>query len=137
MENITRILCHRWIIVITIMSLTMLELIGIASVRAQTGSGTICVLQVAADGDVLSVLVDQTQNFNVAVLVPSGKKVNVPITCESLATLGLGVSNQKNNNVNFAAQVLTHDGEVICTKGPYQLNVNGGRGVIFSDCPGV
>ena len=137
MQNAMGIMGGRLIIAIMAVSLSLLGLVSIPLAEAQTGAGTVCVLQITADGSVLSVLVDQPQNFNIAVLVPEDKdkKVNIPITCESLETLGLGVTNQKNTNVNFSVQVLTNQGALICSKGPFLLAVNGGRGVVFSDCP--
>jgi hypothetical protein len=137
MQNTVRKKRSWWIVVIMAVSLSMLGLVSIPLAEAQTGAGTVCVLQITADGPVLSVLVDQPQGFNIAVLVPEDKdkKVNIPITCESLETLGLGVTNQKNVNVNFAVKVLTNQGASICSKGPFLLPVNGGRGVSFSDCP--
>jgi hypothetical protein len=125
-----------WIVVVMAVSLSMLGLVSIPLAEAQTGPGTVCVLQITADGSFLSMIVDQLQDLSIAVLVPEDKdkKVNIPITCENLETLGLGVTNQQNKNVNFSAQVLTNQGELICSKGPFMLAVNGGRGVSFSDC---
>jgi hypothetical protein len=125
-----------WIVVIMAVSLSMLGLVSIPLAEAQTGASTVCVLQITADGSFLSVLADQAQNINIAVLVPEDKdkKVNIPITCESLETLGLGVTNQQNKNINIVVQALTHQGVSICSKGPFLLPVNGGRGVSFSDC---
>jgi hypothetical protein len=133
MEHMMRLVCRRWLVVIAFLGLSMLGIIDLPPVAAQGGPGTLCVLQIAADGTVMGVLADQVENFNLAVLVPADKKMNVPVTCSSLETLGLGVSNQKNTNVNVTAQVLTNNGEVICSKGPFQLAVNGARGFIFSD----
>jgi len=96
--------------------------------------GEICVVQIVAEGEVLSILADQPENFNIAVLVPSGKSTNVPVPCDLMSTLSLAVSNQKNNNINVAVQVFTNDGVLICSKGPFLLPVNGGRGITFADC---
>lgn len=134
MEYMMRLMRRRGLVVIAFLSLSMLGIVNLPTVAAQTGPGTLCVLQIAADGTVMGVLADQVENFNIAVLVPADKKMNVPVTCSSLETLGLGVSNQKNSNVNVTVQVLTHDGELICSKGPFQVAVNGGRGFSFSDC---
>ena len=134
MKCIMRLMRPRWVVMMSILGLSMLGTIDLPPVAAQTGPGTLCVLQIAADGTVMGVLADQAENFNIAVLVPADKKMNVPVTCSSLETLGLGVSNQKSSNVNVTVQVLTHDGGLICSKGPFQLAVNGGRGFIFSDC---
>jgi hypothetical protein len=125
---------RRWFVVIAVLGLSSLGAIGLPHVAAQTGPGTLCVVQIAADGSVLGVLVDQVENFNIAVLVPEDKRMNVPVACSSLETLGLGVTNQKNTNVNVTVQVLTNNGESICSKGPFLLAVNGGRGFSFYDC---
>jgi hypothetical protein len=134
MEYMMRLMRPRWAVMIAILGLSMLGTIGLPPVEAQTGPGTLCVLQIAADGAVMGVLADQVENFNIAVLVPEDKKMNIPVTCSGLETLGLGVSNQKDHNVNVAVQVLTNNGELICSKGPFQIAVNGGRGFLFSDC---
>jgi hypothetical protein len=126
---------YRKFVVLVAFSLTIIGAISISQVEAQVGPGTICVLQIAAEGDVFSVIVDQPQSFNVALAVPDDKKVNVPILCDSLGTLALAVSNQKNSNVNVVAQVFNHLGELLCTKGPFLLAENGGRGITFADCP--
>jgi hypothetical protein len=96
--------------------------------------GNICVVQIVAEGEVLSILADQPTNFNIAVLVPPSKSTNVPVTCDLMSTLSLAVANQKNNNINVAVQVFTNDGVLICSKGPYLLSVNGARGITFADC---
>jgi|SRR5215813_6773414 len=134
MESIMRMMCRRWVIVMAVLGLSSLAIIGLPHAAAQTGPGSLCVVQIAADGGVLGVLVDQVDAFNIAVLVPEDKKMNVPVNCSSLETLGLGVTNQKNTNVNVTVEVLTNNGEMICSKGPFLLAVNGGRGFTFSDC---
>jgi hypothetical protein len=107
---------------------------GTFSISSAQAPGAVCVLRLIAEGDVLGVLVDVPQNSNIAVLIPTDRDVNVPVLCEQLSTVGLAVTNQKNTNVNFAVQVLTNQGNPICTKGPFLLPVNGGTGVTFADC---
>jgi len=124
----------KWVVVLAVLGVSIIAAINIAPVAAQTGPGSVCVLQIVAEGEIFSVLVDQPQNFNLALAIPKDKNVNVPIPCDSLSTLALGVSNQKKNNVNVATQVFTQGGELICAKGPFLLDVNGGRGITFADC---
>ena len=124
----------RWMPIIASVSLMTLCLMGTFSISSAQAPGGVCVLRLVAEGEVLGVLVDVPQNSNIAVLIPTDKDVNVPVLCEQLSTVGLAVTNQKNTNVNFAVQVLTHEGNPICTKGPFRLPVNGGTGVTFADC---
>jgi hypothetical protein len=123
-----------WMVVIAVVSLGLLWSLAVPSMAKAQGPGTVCVLQLIADGEVLGIVVDAPENFNVAVLIPQDKNVNVPIPCDRLDSLSLAVSNQKNSNTNVVAQVFTHDGGLICSKGPYLVSVNGGRGVTFADC---
>jgi hypothetical protein len=124
----------KWLVVLTMGSLILLWSLSVPSVARAQQPNNICVLQIVAEGEVLSIVTDQPQNFNIAVLVPPGKSTNVPVTCDLLSTLSLAVSNQKNKNINVVAQVFTNDGVLICSKGPYLLSVNGGRGITFADC---
>jgi hypothetical protein len=125
----------RWIVVMAVVCLSLLWSLSVPMPAKAADPGNICVVKIVAEGEVLSILADQPQNFNIAVLVPPGKSTNVPVTCDLLDTLSLGVSNQKNNNINVAVQVFTNDGVLICSKGPFLLPVNGGRGITFADCP--
>jgi hypothetical protein len=136
MERMRQRMRGAWVIVTIVLSLSVLGAIDISPVAAQTGAGALCVVQITADGQVLGILVDQPTNFNIALLVPEtpDKKVNVPVTCASLETIGLAVTNQKTTNINVSVQVFTNRGELICAKGPFLVEVNGGRGVTFSDC---
>jgi hypothetical protein len=134
MRNIAQRMNRKWIHRIAAVSLTMLCSMGTFSVSSAQAPDAVCVLRLVAEGEVLGVLVDVPQNFNIAVALPSDKDVNVPVPCDQLNTLGLAVTNQKNTNVNFAVQVFTHQGNPICTKGPFLLPVNGGTGVTFTDC---
>jgi hypothetical protein len=124
----------RWMPIIVGVSLMTLCLMGTFSISSAQTPGGVCVLRLVAEGEVIGVLVDVPQNSNIAVLLPKDKDVNVPVPCDQLSTMGLAVSNQKDTNVNFAVQVFTHQGDPICTKGPFLLQVNGGQGVTFADC---
>ena len=134
MSNSKGLMSSKWVVVLAVLGVSIVAISNIAPVAAQTGSGTVCVLKIIAEGEIFSVLVDQPQNFNLALGIPKDKNISIPIPCDSLSTLALGVSNQKSNNVNVATQVFTHDGELICAKGPFLLDVNGGRGITFADC---
>jgi hypothetical protein len=131
-ENTRR---HEWVVVIAAVSLALLGSLAVPSVGRAQAPGDVCVLKLIAEGEVLSILADVPQNFSIALALPMGKSVNVPVPCDQLSTMGLAVSNQKNTNVNFAVQVFTHEGHSICTKGPFLLPVNGATGVTFADCP--
>lgn len=112
-----------------------LSLLGPASVHAQfEGPGTICVLQVFATGNVMAMLVDDTRRINTAVLVPHDNVTNFPIRCMDLDRLGLGVANQEAFQVSFNAHIYTNKGELQCSKGPFNVVPNGGRGVSFESC---
>ena len=127
-------LSSRWIRVIASVSLMTLCLMGTFSISGAQAPGAVCVLRLVAEGEVLGVLADAPQNVNTAVLIPTDKDVNVPVLCDQLSTVALAVTNQNDTNVNFAVQILTHEGNPICTKGPFLLPVNGGTGVTFADC---
>ena len=134
MAKTVRMLRSRRVLVIAALGLAMLGFMDIPAVEAQLGPETVCVLQIAASGEILSVLVDQPQNFNIAVLVPSGKKVNVPVTCDSLETLALAVANQKDDQVKVTTRVFTNEGELICPNGTVNVPSSGARGIVFSGC---
>ena len=72
------------------------SLLWSVSAYAQTeGPETVCVLQVRADGDVMAVMVDDTRDIDVAVLVPRDNSTNLPIRCTDLDRIGLAVANQE------------------------------------------
>jgi hypothetical protein len=123
-----------WMVVIAVVSLSLLWSLTVPSKAKAQAPGAVCVLQLIADNEVLGILVDTPENFNIAVALPLNKKVNMPVPCDRLDSLALAVSNQKNNNVNVAAQVFTHNGGLICSKGPFLIPVNGGTGITFADC---
>jgi hypothetical protein len=122
-------------VAITVMSLGLLCILGVPTAARADDPGAICVLKLVAEDKVVSVLANNPQNFNLAILVPEADSISIPIRCDLLDTLALGVANQANNNINVAVQIFTSDGGLICSKGPFLLAVNGGRGVTFADCP--
>ena len=112
-----------------------LNLMCPASVRAQTeGPGTVCVLQIAATGDVMAVAVDDVDDIDMAVLVPRDNITNLPIRCVDLGRLGIAVANQESFEVQVNTIIYNNKGEVKCGKGSFNLPPNGGRGVTFKDC---
>jgi hypothetical protein len=118
-----------------ILAAASLNLMYPASVRAQTeGPGTVCVLQVAATADVMAVVVDDVDNVDMVVLVPRDNITNLPIRCVDLGRLGLAVANQEPFKVQFNTTIYDNQGNVKCTKGPFNLPANGGQGVSFKDC---
>jgi hypothetical protein len=128
---------RRWIVMLTVLSLTVLWSFGGFSVARADNPNAICILQIAsaqAGGKIFSVLTNQPQNFNVAITLPLSKIVNVPLPCDGVATLALGMANQTNNSVNVAIQLFTTDGVSFCSKGPFTVPAHGAYGTIFSDC---
>jgi hypothetical protein len=121
-------------VVITVVGLGLLGLHAVSPMAEAQAPGAVCVLRLVADNEILGIVVDTPENFNIAVALPLDKNINVPIPCDRLGSLALAVSNQKNNNVNVVAQVFSHDGILICSKGPVLLAVNGGTGMTFADC---
>ena len=127
-------MCRRWVLMLTALSLSMLWSVGGPSVESAEEPGALCVLNVVAEGKVLSIMVNQPQDFNVALMLPISTDVSAPVPCDDVKSLAVAVANQTNTNVNVAMQILAHDGTLICSKGPFVLAVNGGRGFTFTDC---
>jgi len=126
---------RRWIVMAVVLSLIVVGSFGGFSVVSAQNPGAICVVQIASSGGkVLSTLVNQPQDFNIAIALPIGTNVSVPVSCDSVNALGLAVANQVNVNVNVAARIFAHDGTLICSKGPFVVAVNGGHGFTFTDC---
>jgi hypothetical protein len=95
----------------------------------------VCVVQIMASGAVLSGFVNNPTNPTIAVLVPPSTATNVPVSCQDLTSLGLGVANQESSPVSLQIGVFTHRGTSLCTRGPFTLSEHGARGVVFgSDC---
>jgi hypothetical protein len=108
---------------------------SVSAYAQKEGPETVCVLQVRADGDVMAVMVDDTRDIDVAVLVPRDNVTNLPIRCTDLDRIGLAVANQEAVPISFGTSVYTNNGELKCTKGPFHIDVNGGQGVTFKNCP--
>jgi hypothetical protein len=103
--------------------------------HAQTGPGTMCVLQISADGgEVMSMLTNSITDFTIVVSVPASNTVNVPVRCTDVGVMALAVANQSPGNTTVEATVLNNKGQVQCSRGPYTLVGNGARGIIFNGC---
>jgi hypothetical protein len=130
--------CRRhshWMITTMVLGLTLLWSFGGPWIASADDPGAICVLRISSQSSkVLSVLVNEPQNFNVAVPTPISKNVNVPIQCDGLETLAVAVANQNADTEQVTVRVFTHDGTLFCSKGPFILPPHGSQGVIFSDC---
>jgi hypothetical protein len=95
----------------------------------------VCVVQVVANGAVVSEFANHPTNPTLAVLVPPATATNVPVSCQDLMSIGLGVANQEVSPVSLQITVFTHQGTALCTRGPFTLSEHGARGVVFgSDC---
>jgi hypothetical protein len=79
-------------------------------------------------------VVNEPQNFNIAVATAIDKAVNIPILCDGRETLALGVANQTARSTQVTAQVYTNDGSLLCSRGPFPLAGHGSQGVTFTDC---
>jgi hypothetical protein len=114
-----------------------LIVVGPMSAYAQEeGPQTVCIIQVQASGEVLTTVVDDTFDIDLAVVVPPDNRTNIPVRCQDIARerLGLATANQEPDEVVLNVRVFTNKGELLCTRGPFTLNVNGGRGVAFDNC---
>jgi hypothetical protein len=122
------------ILVVTAFSLTLLW--SVSAYAQEEGPGTVCILQLEGTGDLLATIVDDTQHINLAILVPRDNVSNVPVRCQDIALerLGAAVANQEAFDISFSARVLNNKGELQCTRGPFTLKTNGGRGIAFKDC---
>jgi hypothetical protein len=124
-----------WVLVLMLVSVSLLWSLSVPAVTHADTAGAICILQVLSTGRVLSVLVDQPQNINIAVLVGEDREFNVPVLCDSLKSLSLALANQENHSVDFSTQVFTNKGKLTCFKDGFPIAVNGAIGITFADCP--
>ena len=126
------ILCYSRVFILAALSLSLLWSVGASA--QEEGPGTVCVLQLAATGDVMATVVDDFQDIDFAVVVPRDNVTNLPIRCTDVARLGVAVANQEPFQVALTTTVYTNKGDVKCTKGPFNLPINGGRGITYKDC---
>ena len=99
------------------------------------GPGTVCIVQLAASGEVLGMLVNHPTNFTLAVAIPSAQRTNVPVPCQDVEEVALAAANQEAFAVSVSVEVFTHQGASLCTRGPFTLPEHGAQGVVFgSDC---
>jgi hypothetical protein len=95
----------------------------------------VCVVQIMASGAVLSAFANNPTDPTLAILVPTDRATNVPVSCQDLTNIGLAVANQELSPVSLQVTVFTHQGTSLCTRGPFTLPQNGARGVVFgSNC---
>jgi hypothetical protein len=123
-------------IVAILLGLSMSWSMAIPSLATAQAAASLCVLQIAADGEVLGILTDKPKSFDLVALVPKSTNTNVPVLCGGLSTLSLAVANQEAINVFVSALIFDNHGVALCTKGPFEVNVNGGVGFTFADCTG-
>ena len=134
MRKIVDIKHRLWMIVITAVSSSLLWSLAVPTVARADCPGCICTLKITADGNVVSTLANKPVGFTTVVLVPPSEDVSLPILCDSLGSLALAVANQADQAVAVNLEIFSNEGQPICTKQPFSLPVNGGRGVTFSDC---
>jgi len=120
------------VIVVTALSMSLLW--SVNTNAQDEGPGTVCILQVSATGDVTTTIVDDTRDIDIAVPTGRDNVTNVPIKCEDIDRIGIAVANQESFQVTFNTSLYSNKGDPICTKGPFNLEVNGGRGVSFGEC---
>ena len=102
---------------------------------ATSSQPQVCVVQIMASSAVLSGFVNHPTDPTIAILVPPATATNVPVICQELTSLGLGVANQESSAVSVQITVFTHQGTSLCTRGPFTLSEHGARGVVFgTDC---
>jgi hypothetical protein len=125
----------RWIVVPAVLILSMLWSLSWPWAASADNSGAVCVLKITSKSHkILSVVVNEPQNFNIAVATAIDKALNVPILCDGLETLALAVANQNAKSTQVTAQVYTNDGTLLCSRGPFPLAGRGPQGVTFTDC---
>ena len=112
-----------------VLAVLSVSLLWSVTVYAQEeGPGTVCVLQLSATGEVMATVVDDTQDIDIAVIVPGNNVTNLPIRWMDIARLGVAVANQESFKVTLTTTIYTNKGEAKCTKGPFNIPVNGGKG---------
>jgi hypothetical protein len=109
--------------------------VAAASDAATASPPRVCVVQIMAGGEVVSVFADHPTDPGMAILVPPETATNVPVSCQTLTSLGLAVANQEAAPVSLQITVFTHQGTPLCSRGPFTLSEQGARGIVFgSDC---
>jgi hypothetical protein len=121
-------------VIITVISLNLLLALTVPDVLHAEAPGAICVLKIDGNGRILGTIVDKPENFKIAVVLPWRRTINIPIPCNSLGSVALGVANNEPRPSIFHTKIFTHDGVLFCDKGDFEVQVNGARGVTFSDC---
>ena len=123
------------IVVQAVLILSMLWSLSWPWAASADNPGAVCVLKIASKNhEVFSFVVNELQNFSIAIATPIDKAVNIPILCDGLGTLALAVTNQNDKNTRVTAQVFTNDGTLLCSKGPFPLVGHRSQGFVFADC---
>jgi hypothetical protein len=97
---------HRWLVVIGVVVLSLLWSTSMVSVCSAQAPGAVCVLKIDANGRLMGILVDQPNNFNIAILVPEFTSVRAPVLCSGLSSLALAVANQEDYDTAFSVELL-------------------------------
>jgi hypothetical protein len=109
---------------------------SVASVATAQGAGSICTIRIFGNGNLVSVFTMPPTNFAVTAFVPTDTDVLVPVLCDDLSLVGLGVASQeKDKSVTFNVRVFDHKGIIFCNKGGFSVPPRGGTGVTFAACP--
>lgn len=125
----------RSVVMLAVLILSLVWSFGGLGIASADDSGAICVLRIASQNHpILTFVVDQPENFNIAVPVPPRKAVNVPVLCDLLETLAIGMANQGNSPTHITVSVFSNQGILVCSKGPFAVAAHGSQGMIFSDC---
>jgi hypothetical protein len=125
---------HAWVLALVAFSLSLAWSMG--AYAQEEGPGTVCILQVEATGEIFTTIVDDTLDIDLAVLVPRDNVSNIPVRCQEIAQerMGAAVANQEPFDISVLVRGFNNQGELQCTRGPYTLAVNGGRGFAFKGC---
>jgi hypothetical protein len=125
----------RWGLVVVICSLTLVASMSIPAVATAQTAGAVCSIRVSGNGLLMSVFTLLPTNLATTATVPADKDVLMPVLCDDLDAIGLGVANQeKSREVTFDVQVYDHTGIKFCDKGLFTLFPQGAAGVTFASC---
>jgi hypothetical protein len=125
----------KWWLVVVICSLTLVASMSIPAVATAQTAGAICTVRVSGNGLLMSVFTLLPSNLAATAAIPADKDVVMPMLCDDLDSLGLGVANQeKSKEVTVDVQVFDHNGFMFCDKGSFTLRPWGGLGVTFASC---
>jgi hypothetical protein len=122
-------------LVLACLGLCLLVTMSVPALATAQGAGSMCTIRIFGNGNLMAVFTLPPTNFAIAALVPPDTDVVVPVLCDDLGQLGLGVASQeKNKTVTFNVRVFDHNGIIICNKGGFSIPPRGGTGVTFASC---